>query len=133
MFNLPSPVYGSVFFTDNKVSSSGDPKLPDIPDLFDQQVWDISGMFQPFKYIDLVAQYTREGWKSNYTYPLTDISTAGYGLGFSYDFPWGGGWFNFRFKHLVYTDKYAVDSNGKPLNDYHGDQIYGDLNFQFPN
>ncbi len=139
MFGLPTPLYGSFFFTDNGVSGfSNNPaiaNMPDpyrpgqtlqsIPNLFDQTVYDAALMYQVVRNVNLMADYGLEFWKSDYTYPLVDERTDSFGLGMAYDLPWGGGKLETRYKHLIFQDTYV------PANNYQADQVYVYLLFQF--
>ena len=139
MFGLPTPLYGSFFFTDNGVSGfSNSPaiaNMPDpyrpgqtlqsIPNLFDQTVYDAALMYQVVRNVNLMADYGLELWKSDYTYPLVDERTDSFGLGMAYDLPWGGGKLETRYKHLIFQDTYV------PANNYQADQVYVYLLFQF--
>ena len=139
MFQLPSPLYGSFFFTDHEVSGSNpayssvpDPyrlsaggNLGNIPNMFEQTAYDAALLFGVVKNVNLLADYGLETWKSNYTYPLVDYRTEVFGAGLAYDVPWGGGKFEFRYKHIDFTDKYVPASN------YQADQYYAYFLFQF--
>lgn len=139
-FNLPSPVDGSFYMTDNQVSGvSTNPalanvatstpgqtvNLQNIPDLFQQLVFDGALMVNVAKNVDLMADIGVETWNSKYTYPLIDYRTNVYGLGLAWDIPWGGGKMEFRYKHIDYTDAYV------PNNNYSGNQYYSRMWFLF--
>jgi len=64
-------------------------------------------------------------WKSQYTYPLVDYRTDSLGAGFAYDFPWGGGKWEFRYKHVIFKDAWV------PLNNYQADQFFSAMSFLF--
>lgn len=139
MLGMPQPFYGSFFFTDHQISGTTtnpalvnmpDPNRPgqtlaNIPDIFNQTVYDISGLYQVAKSLNLLADYGLEFWTSNYTYPVVNWRTDSYGLGLAYDLPWGGGKFEVRYKHLNYQDYSVV------LNSYQADQGYCYFLFQF--
>lgn len=139
MLGIPQPFYGSFFFTDHTISGTTtnpalanmpDPNRPgatlaNIPDLFNQTVYDIAGLYQVAKNLNVLADYGLEFWTSNYTYPAINWRTDSYGLGLAYDLPWGGGKFELRYKHLNYQD-YSVVSNN-----YQADQAYSYFLFQF--
>jgi len=139
MLGMAEPFYGSFFFTDHQVSGTTtnpalvnmpDPNRPgatlaNIPNLFNQTVYDIAGLYQVAKNLNVLADYGLEFWTSNYTYPVVNWRTDSYGLGLAYDLPWGGGKFELRYKHLNYQDYSVV------LNDYQADQVYSYFLFQF--
>jgi len=130
LYGSNTPFYGSIFFTDNRVSGhSDDPAvaswLQNVPNLFEQTVWDFAGMYQLMKNVDLTCDYGLETWKSQYTYPLVDYRTDSLGGGFAYDFPWGGGKWEFRYKHLIFRDAFV------PLNNYQADQAFSSMSFLF--
>jgi hypothetical protein len=139
MLGMPQPFYGSFFFTDHQISGTTtnpalinmpDPNRPgqtlaNIPDMFNQQVYDASALYQVAKNLNLLADYGWEIWTSNYTYPAVDFRTDAIGVGLAYDLPWGGGKFEIRYKHLNYQD-YSVVANS-----YQANQIYSYLLFQF--
>ena len=112
ILGISNPLYGSFFFTDNRVSGTS------ISNLFDQQVYDITGRVQVIRNVNLLVDYGVETWKSNYTYPYIDYRTDSYGVGLAYDIPWGGAKLNIRYKHLIFKDKFVAG------NDYEGDQIF---------
>jgi hypothetical protein len=126
---ITTPFYGSFFFTDNSVSGTstnppaGVPST--IPSLFDQTVYDITGLFQIFKNVNLSADYGWEIWKSDYTYPLIDYRTDAVGGGLAYDIPWGGAKFELRYKHVTFKDTYV------PSNNYQTDQWISELYLMF--
>jgi hypothetical protein len=139
MLGMPQPFYGSFFFTDHQISGTTtnpalvnmpDPNRPgqtlaNIPDMFNQQVYDCAALCQVAKNLNVMADYGWETWTSNYTYPIVNFRTDAVGAGFAYDLPWGGGKFEFRFKHLNYQDFSVV------ANSYQANQIYSYLLFQF--
>ncbi len=139
MLGIPQPFYGSFFFTDHQISGTTtnpslvnmpDPNRPgatlaNIPNLFNQTVYDVAGLYQLTKNLNLLADYGLEFWTSNYTYPAVNWRTDSYGLGLAYDLPWGGGKFELRYKHLNYQDYSVV------LNSYQADQAYSYFLFQF--
>ncbi len=127
---LSSPFYASFFFTDNSVSGqASDPTPPgvpaNIPNLFDQSVYDVSGFLQVFRNVNLMADYGWEVWKSNYTWPLINYRTDAIGAGLAYDIPWGGSKFEIRYKHVTFNDQYV------PANNYQTDQFISELFFLF--
>ncbi len=136
LMNIATPIYGSFFFTDNNVAASNSPQPVTIngnvingpgagTQLFDQTVFDFSGMFQLFRNVNILGDYGLELWNSMYTYPYISYRTDSIGGGFAYDVPWGGAKWEFRYKHLVFKDAYV------PLNDYQADQIYSTIRFLF--
>ncbi len=139
MLGLNTPFYGGLFFTDNEVSGdTTNPTLVNVPDkyqpgqtlahipsLFDQTVYDAAFMYGIFKYVNLLADYGLELWKSDYTIPQVDYRTDSIGAGLAYDFPWGGGKFELRYKHVAFQDVYV------PANRYQADQLYSFFMFQF--
>jgi hypothetical protein len=139
MFQVPTPLYGSFFFTSHQVSgTTTDPavaNLPDpnrpgqtlanIPDMFSQTAYDAALMCGVMKNLNFLADYGLELWTSNYTYPLVDYRTDALGAGFAYDLPWGGGKLEFRYKHVAFQD---VDL---PKNSYTANQYYSYFLFEF--
>ncbi|HTC19308.1 MAG TPA: hypothetical protein VK859_00570, partial [bacterium] len=139
MLGMAEPFYGSFFFTDHQISGTTtnpalvnmpDPNRPgqtlaNIPDMFNQQVYDCALLYQVAKNLNLMADYGWEIWNSNYTYPIVNFRTDAVGAGFGYDLPWGGGKFEFRYKHLSYQD-YSVAANS-----YQANQLYSYFLFQF--
>ncbi|HJT25008.1 MAG TPA: hypothetical protein VJ873_10550, partial [bacterium] len=139
-FNLPSPLDGSFFMADNQVSGvSTTPSLANvptstpgatvnlqnIPNLFEQWVFDWALMANVVKNVDLSGDIGLETWKSAYTYPQIDYQTSAYGLGLGWDVPWGGGKMEVRYKHIDFKDTYV------PNNDYSGNQYYCRMWFAF--
>jgi hypothetical protein len=139
LFDVSRPIYGGFFFTDHKVSGStsdatlaamADPNRPGqtlarISDLFTQRVWDAALMVNTLKYVNLMGDYGVERWMSQYTYPQLDRTTKSIGAGLAYDFPWGGGKFEIRYKHLTYKDVYVAANN------FQANQTYATLIFKF--
>ena len=126
MLGLDTPLYGSIFFTDNRVSGKAtNPTQTDISNMFDQTVYDGALMFQVWKNVNLSVDYGWEVWKSAYTYPLIDYRTDSLGLGLSWDLPWGGSKWVTRYKHLTFTDTYVTNNN------YVGDQFFSEFFFLF--
>jgi hypothetical protein len=126
MFGFDNPLYGSFFFTDNRVSGkSTSPTQQDISNLFDQTVFDFGLMFQPIHNINLMGEYGWESWKSSYTWPLIDYKTTVIGGGLAYDIPWGGGKMEFRYKDITFQDAYV------PANNYHTGQWLSEIYFLF--
>ena len=131
LLGLTSPIYGSFFFTDNNIAASNTTQTTPTnaptagTQLFDQTVFDFSGMFQIFRNVNLLGDYGLEVWNSMYTYPYISYRTDSIGGGFAYDIPWGGAKWEFRYKHIVFSDKYVT------LNDYQADQIYSTVRFLF--
>jgi len=141
-FNLPSPVDGSFYFTDNQVSGvAGSPSTvltgnpsnatnpsivsTNIPNLFQQWVFDYAMMVNLTQGIDVMGDVGLETWQSAYTYPQVNYRTNAYGLGIAYDIPWCGGKMELRYKHIDFHDVYV------PNNDYSGDQFFGKIKFMF--
>jgi hypothetical protein len=139
---VKSPIDATFFVTDNVVSGtasaaatnltgqptgSANPSTfsANIPNLFEQRVYDGDLMVNVFHDVDLMADYGVETWKSDYTYPLVDYRTNAYGLGFAYDIPWCGGKLEFRYKHIDFHD------NNLPANNYQGDQYFAKMKFMF--
>ncbi len=136
---LSTPLDGSFFMADNQVSGvSSNPalasvttspgqtvNLQNIPNLFEQQVFDWAVMVNVVKNLDLSGDIGLETWKSAYTYPNVDYQTNAYGLGLAWDIPWCGGKMEFRYKHIDFTDADV------PKNDYSGDQYYSRMWFLF--
>jgi hypothetical protein len=121
-----TPFYTSLYFTDNEVSGQATQVgQTSIPNLFDQQVYDISGMYQVIRHVNLMADYGLELWRSSYTYPQVDYRTDALGCGFSYDIPWGSGRFELRYKDVTFKDVYV------PQNNYHTGQWISELYFLF--
>ncbi|HVZ79315.1 MAG TPA: hypothetical protein VHE12_00790 [bacterium] len=117
MFGIDQPLYGSVFFTDNRVSGKAqDPSQSDISNLFEQQVVDFGAMYQLIRNVNIMGEYGWETWKCAYTYPLVDYRTDVIGGGFAYDIPWGSGKFELRYKDVTFKDAYV------PANSYHTGQ-----------
>ncbi len=139
MLGLNTPFYAGLFFTDNEVSGDtnnptlanvADPNRPGqtlahIPCLFDQTVYDAAFMYGIFKWVNLLADYGLEQWKSNYTIPKVDYRTDSLGAGMAYDFPWGGGKLEMRYKHVTFRDLYVS------ANSYQADQVYSMFIFSF--
>ncbi len=139
MLGMAQPFYGSFFFTDHQISGTTttpalanmpDPNRPgktlaNIPDMFNQTVYDCAVLYQVAKNLNLLADYGLEFWTSNYTYPIVNWRTDSIGAGLAYDLPWGGGKFELRYKHLNYQDFSVV------ANDYQANQIYSYFLFQF--
>jgi hypothetical protein len=139
-FNLPTPLDGSFYMTQNQVSGvSTNPalanvptstpgqtvNLQNIPNLFQQKVFDYALMVNVVKNLDLSGDIGVETWNSSYTYPLVAYQTNAYGLGLAWDIPWGGGKLEFRYKHIDFTDTYV------PNNNYSGNQYYSRMYFLF--
>ncbi|HEV2354766.1 MAG TPA: hypothetical protein VGR89_11010, partial [Puia sp.] len=137
---LPTPLDGSFYMADNEVSGiSSNPalanvptntpgqtvNLQNIPNLFEQRVFDWAVMVNVVKNVDLSGDIGLETWKSNYSWPMVDTRTNAYGIGLAWDIPWGGGKMEFRYKHIDYTDTYV------PANDYSGDQYFSRMWFLF--
>lgn len=126
MMGFDNPLYGSFFFTDNRVSGKAtDPTQSDISNLFDQTVFDFGLMFQPIHNINLMGEYGWEAWKSSYTWPLVDYRTTVIGGGLAYDIPWGGGKIELRYKDINFQDAYV------PANSYHTGQWLSEIYFLF--
>ncbi len=130
LMGITTPIYGSFFFTDNNVVGSSSVTQPtgapaNGSQLFDQTVFDFTGMFQIFRNVNLLGDYGLELWNSKYTFPYINYRTDSVGAGFAYDIPWGGAKWEFRYKHLVFSDQYV------PLNDYQADQIFSTVRFLF--
>jgi hypothetical protein len=139
LLNVSRSIYGGFFYTDHKVSgmtsdanlaATADPNRPGqtlakIPDLFSQRVWDASLMVNTLKYVDVMGDYAVENWLCSYTYPQIDRTTTAIGAGLAYDFPWGGGKFEMRFKHLTFKDVYVSANN------YQANQTYATFLFKF--
>ncbi len=139
IFKINTPFYAGLFFTDNQVAgTSGDPsleKMPDpnrpgqtlgnIPNLFEQTVYDAAFLYGVFNHVNLLVDYGLELWKSNYTYPRVDYRTDSVGTGFAYDIPWSGCKWEFRYKHINFRDLYVS------ANSYQADQVYSFFLFQF--
>ncbi len=139
MLGMSRPFYGDFFFTDHQVSGDTttttlsnlpDPNRPGqtlghIPSLFDQTVYDTSFLYQLFPFLNVMADYGIELWKSNYTWPLVDYRTDSLGAGLAYDIPWGGSKLEVRYKHLTFQDAYVPASN------YQADQVYTYFLMQF--
>ena len=125
MLGMPQPFYGSFFFTDQEISGSQGSVIANIPDMFDQRVYDAAALYQVAKNLNLMADYGWETWTSSYTYPFINFRTDAIGVGLAYDLPWGGGKFELRYKHLNYQD-YSVVANN-----YQANQIYSYFLFQF--
>jgi hypothetical protein len=131
--------YGSLFFTDNRVSgitadpaltTMPDPNRPgktlaDIPNLFEQKVYDAAVMLQVHQNVNLMCDYGCETWKCEYTYPAIDYRTRSLGGGLAYDLPWGGGKFELRYKHLTFNNAQVAANN------YRGDQMFSTLMLLF--
>lgn len=137
---LSTPLDGSFFMADNEVSGvSSNPalanvptstpgttvNLQNIPNLFEQWVFDWALMINVVKNVDLSGDVGMETWKSAYTYPNVDYRTNAYGLGLAWDIPWCGGKMEFRYKHIDFSDAFV------PNNDYSGDQYYSRMWFLF--
>lgn len=137
---LSTPLDGSFYMADNEVSGiSSNPalanvptsvpgqtvNLQNIPNLFQQWVFDWAVMVNVVKNVDLSGDIGLETWKSDYTYPNVDYRTNAYGVGLAWDIPWGGGKMEFRYKHIDFNDVYV------PNNDYSGDQYYSRMWFLF--
>ncbi len=126
MLDMEAPFYGTFFMTDNRVSGkSMDPTQPNIPNLFDQVLYDGTLMLQAVKNVNISFDYGVEYWKSIFTYPLVDYRTDSVGAGFAWDIPWGGAKLECRYKHLIFHDTYV------PANSYQGDQVFSQLYFVF--
>jgi hypothetical protein len=143
-FNLPAPVDGSFYMTDNVVSGlasqantaplpgGADPasntQIPlsgAIPNLFEQRVFSGALMVSLMDDVDVMADIGLETWKSAYTYPQVDYRTNEFGLGVAYDIPWCGGKMEMRYKHIDFHDGFV------PGNDYSGDQFFTKIKFMF--
>jgi hypothetical protein len=139
LLNVSRAIDGGFFYTDNEVSGSSsdaalaataDPNRPGqtlakIPNLFSQRVWDASLMVNTLKYVNVMGDYALEKWICQYTYPQIDSTTTSIGAGLAYDFPWGGGKFELRFKHLTFKDVYVSANN------YQANQTYATFLFKF--
>ena len=139
MMEMKQPFYGGFFFTDHQVSGVStnplfmnmpDPNRPgatlgQIPNLFEQTVYDGSLFYQLMRNVNLLADYGVEFWKSNYTYPLVDYRTDAIGAGVAYDVPWGGSKLEAHYKHITFQDADV------PLNNYQADQLYVYFLMQF--
>ncbi len=99
--------------------------LGQIPNLFEQTVYDGSLFYQLMRNVNLLADYGVEFWKSNYTYPLVDYRTDAIGAGVAYDVPWGGSKLEAHYKHITFQDADV------PLNNYQADQLYVYFLMQF--
>jgi hypothetical protein len=125
-FGFDKPLYTQFYFTDNEVSGQATQAgQTSIPNLFEQDVYDVSAMYQVVSNVNLMADYGWETWNSSYTYPLINYRTTAPGVGIAYDIPWGGGRFELRYKDVTFTDVYV------PNNSYHTGQWYSDLFFLF--
>ena len=147
-FGLKSPIDATLYYTDNVVGGvasnaatnlnalppgstdvNGNPNgssfSANIPNLFEQVVWDADFMINVLSDVDLMADFGEETWKSGYTYPLVDYDTKAFGLGLAYDIPWCGGKWEFRYKRIDFNDKYVAANN------YGGDQFFSRLKFLF--
>jgi hypothetical protein len=135
---ITSPIYGSFFFTDNSVAATSVASVmpaaatSNMPltvssgtQLFDQTVFDFTGMVQVVRNVNVLGDLGMEFWKSNYTWPPINYRTDSIGGGFAYDIPWGGAKWEFRYKHLVFSDQYV------PLNNYQADQFFSTVRFLF--
>lgn len=132
---LKSPVDLTFFMTNNVVSGesssgpvtvSGNNVIPaSIPNLFEQTVMDAALMVNVLNDIDLMGDWGRETWHSDYTYPQVDYLTNAFGIGLAYDIPWCGGKLECRFKHIDFQD------HSLPANSYQGDQFFSKLKFLF--
>ena len=125
-FGFDKPLYTQFYFTDNEVSGQAtQPGQANIPNLFEQDDYDISAMYQVVPNVNLMADYGWETWNSSYTYPLVNYRTDAPGIGIAYDIPWGGGRFDLRYKDVTFKD---IDV---PSNSYHTGQWYSELFFLF--
>ena len=126
---LPTPIFGTFFFTDNQVSGkTATPPvgMPDsISNLFEQKVMDGTFYVNVLPNVDLMGDYGVETWTSQYSYPQVDYRTTSWGVGFAYDIPWGGSRMEWRFKHVDFNDVYVPASN------YSGNQVFGTFRFLF--
>ena len=145
---IKSPIDGTFYITDNQVAgvasgaatnltglpsgstdANGNPNgstfSANIPNLFEQKVWDAAAMVNVLQNIDLLVDFGQETWKSAYTYPQVDYLTHAFGLGFAYDIPWCSGKLEFRYKHIDFQDNYVSANN------YHGDQYFSRIKFLF--
>jgi hypothetical protein len=142
MFGFDRALYASFFFTDNSVAgntsnavtnltgnspTSANPSTfsANIPNLFDQSIYNFGIMYQILHDVDVQTGYGWETWKSSYTYPLIDYRTDVIQLGFGYDIPWGGGKFELRYKDVNFQDTYV------PANNYHVGQWLSELYLYF--
>lgn len=139
MMGLPQPFYGGFFFTDHQISGTTgnsvlaampDPNrsgatLANIPNMFEQMVFDGAILYQVQKNLNFLADYGWETWTSKYSYPEVNWRVDSLGAGLAYDLPWGGGKFELRYKHLNNRD-YSVAANC-----YQADQVYSYFLFQF--
>lgn len=137
--NVSRPIYGGFLFVDNQVSGSTTDaalaSLPDvrrpgatlakIPDLFEQQAFDASLMVQALPNVNVMGDYGRETWTSQYTCPSLDRTTKSVGVGLAYDFPWGGGKVELRYKHLTFKDACVTANN------YEANQTFAMFLFKF--
>jgi len=124
------PLDLSFFFTDNQVSGVGTAvtqnNIPaNIPNLFEQVVYDGCLMVQAVKSVNLLFDYGMETWKCDYTWPLINYQTEAIGGGLAWDLPWCGGKLEARYKHITFTDTYVTK------NDYQGDQVFSTLQLLF--
>ena len=147
-FGIKSPIDATIYYTDNVVGGvtsgaatnlnglppasadvNGNPNgssfSANIPNLFEQVVWDADFMVNVLNDIDLMADFGEETWKSSYTYPLVNYDTKAFGLGLAYDIPWCGGKWEFRYKRIDFRDQYVASNN------YSGDQFFSRLKFLF--
>jgi hypothetical protein len=126
LFGLGIPVYASCFFTNNSISGEArDATQSNIPNMFDQTVYDIAGMFQPIRNVNLMVDYGKETWRSQHTYPQVGRNWTTLGAGLAYDIPWGGSRMEFRYKHVIFRDDFV------PLNNYEGDQVFSMVSVLF--
>jgi hypothetical protein len=146
---IKSPIDGTFYVTDNQVAgvasnavtilntnlppgsadANGNPNgnrlSANIPNLFEQKVWDADVMINVLQDINLMADLGQETWKSAYTYPQVNYLTNAFGLGFAYDIPWCSGKLEFRYKHIDFHDNFVSANN------YQGDQYFSRLKFLF--
>ena len=118
------------FLVSNALAAMPDPNRPgrtlqNIPNLFDQRVYDASLMLPVARNVNASADYAYEKWTSHYTAPTLDRRTFSQGLGLSYDLPWGGSKFEVRYKHVKFRDAYVLANN------YNADQVCAFLDFKF--
>ncbi len=139
---VTSPIDGTFYMTDNQVAGAGSNAVTNLtgsystsanpstlsanlPNLFEQKVYDGDVMINVLHDIDLMADWGVETWKSDYTYPRVDYRTNAFGLGFAYDIPWCSGKLEFRYKHIDFQDNFVSANN------YQGDQYFSRLKFLF--
>ncbi|GEM_PF-870176 len=139
LLGVSRPIYGGFFYSENRVSgrtsdpsvsAMADPNRPGetlakVPDLFTQRVMDAAIMVRTLPNVNVMGDVGLERWRSDYTYPRMDRTIKTWGAGLAYDFPWGGGKFEARYKRLKFEDATL------PGNDYVVDQTYAMFLFRF--